>query len=394
MITPIHHGSQQFRVNPTGQLDDFELFVENFAKYITAAQAPIHTKDTFVEYCLDLVKWQSKLARSKIQSYCQDGEVKDDCIEVIDAVLFRSITQLNTMRSEYKRNTTITEDTRYVPATAKAIGSRWELKENHCTKQPEPTRVQSICQYVSIIQTLQSLFMQPEFSTIFFQSNREHICQPGVYEKICCGETCKNNPFFSENPNAIMIQIFTDDFEPCAPLLNKAGLHKTCAYYMRILNMPTKYLSRLDNIYLLCLCNAGDLKSSRDGHTKIHELIVDKGKLLETEGIKVRDHDSGEDVQLRGAIVSLGVDNLGANAAYGLIECFSICEMKKNECDTAICENPEKFRTHENHQKAIEYIKNSDVAIDYNESRGVKHDCKLNELQNFSILKNYCIDIV
>lgn len=101
-----------------------------------------------------------------------------------------------------------------------------------------------------------------------------------MLEKYCCGQNFQNSKFFQENPNALQIQLFTDDFDVCAPLQSNAGAYKICAYYCRFLNFPLKLLSRRDNFYLVNLSYAKDLKHGHEGHNKVLQLIANEIKLL------------------------------------------------------------------------------------------------------------------
>lgn len=343
--------------------------MDNFSKFITEVVTTCQIKDDFVGYCIGLSQLQATLTTNKTQSYCSANHDKSECEEVTEGIMFQIVDRLNAFRTKYKRDKTISDHPRYVAAIPRAIGTRWDSKFDPLTHLASPARVQSICQYVSIVSTIKSLFMQPEFVTLFLATNTAHQCRDGSFERICCGDRIKQNPFFGEIQNVVMIQIFTDDFEVCSPLLIHAGTHKTCAYYMRILNMPDKYLSRLENIYLVCLSNSRDVKN---GHTEIQELIVEDLRVLERDGIKVK-CPSGDEITIKGALVCFSSDNLGANTAFGFIECFSnghfcrLCDMKKSECDISTHEQSERLRTLRDYERCLQYVQRCDGKIDYGE---------------------------
>lgn len=128
------------------------------------------------------------------------------------------------------------------------------------------------------------------------------------------------------------LQISAEDFEPCNALQSKSGAHKICAVYFSIHNLPPKYASKLNNIYLICLCNADDIKSKQTDFNNIWQLIVDEIFILENNGIII----NGE--TLRGTLVQTAFDNSGANVSLGFSGSFSSlkfcrhCLSSKVEC--------------------------------------------------------------
>lgn len=70
-----------------------------------------------------------------------------------------------------------------------------------------------------------------------------------------------SHPIVENNPYALKIQIYADEFDPCSALQSKSGVHKICGVYFSIRNMPIELQSKLTNINLVCLCNANDLKT-------------------------------------------------------------------------------------------------------------------------------------
>lgn len=72
-------------------------------------------------------------------------------------------------------------------------------------------------------------------------------------------------------------------------MVSKSNIHKVTAVYMVIKNLPSKYLSRLQNIYLIVLCNADDSKTKTTDLNNILELIVSEVKYGEETGITLND---------------------------------------------------------------------------------------------------------
>lgn len=257
-----------------------------------------------------------------------------------------------------------------------------------------PKLVQSPFQYVSIIGTIRSLFLREDFQRAFRNnvSNSNHTCIEGEYSSFCCGSAFKKNDLFQQYPKSLQLQIATDEFEVCNPLGSKATLHKCCAIYFVIRNMPK--LSNLKNIYLICLCNGNDLKTKQTDFNDLWRVIVREIKYLEVFGINVNDN-----LNVKCTLVNVSFDNLGANQSLGLAEGFNanhycrFCESSKQECQTMYRENESEMRSHEKYSKQLAQIEMS-TNVDLSETRGVKRYCALNELTYFHILDNPSVDIM
>lgn len=278
--------------------------------------------------------------------------------------------QLSQFQTTYKRKKDYSSKSNYVHPREMAIGTRWEMKKFRRTYRRTnaskiikiPRMIQCFFQYVPILDTLKSLFDQDEFSEMHFKynsSDSRHMCQEGRYMSFCCGRTFKNSHFFERNPNAIQIQLSWDDFEICSPLQSKAKLHKICGIYFTIRNVPTKYLSKLSNIYICALVTSDDLKSK---HTDMNNVwrpidaaktcllppppIVQDINTLETEGIELRNGST-----IKGTLIQSVSDNLGANMGLGFLAGFAkgphycrICVCHKEECDSLVTEDSTKIR--------------------------------------------------
>lgn len=162
-----------------------------------------------------------------------------------------------------------------------------------------------------ITETLKTLMRQEHSKKLYLDYNAErtgskHTCTEANFKDFCCGHVYKNNRLFKEHPESIQIQLFNDGFEMCESLKSKSGLHSQVAFYFTIRNLPHELAFNLDNIHLVALCNALDLKQQETDYNNIWKLIVDDLSCLEKTGI-----DIDEGVKLR-----------GNNIYY---HCFSFC---------------------------------------------------------------------
>lgn len=255
-----------------------------------------------------------------------------------------------------------------------------------------PHIVQCSFQYVSIIETIRSLFLRDDFLRAFNSSGDNHTCTSGEYSEYCCGSAFKNNTLFQSHPKSLKIQIATDDFEVCNPIGSKATLHKICAIYFVIRNMPR--LSNLMNINLICLCNSNDIRTQQTDFNNLWKIIVKEIKHIEEFGIDINDN-----LNVKGTLVSLSFDNLGANQSLGFFEAFNanyycrMCECSKEQCQTLCGENKDKRRTRESYDMHMNVIEMS-TNVDSTTACGLKRYCALNDLHYFHILENQSVDIM
>lgn len=241
----------------------------------------------------------------------------------------------------------------------------------------------------------QSLFRNDDFRNLYLEHNSgEHACTAGQYKYFCCGSVYKNNELFRNNPHTLQIQVYTDDFETCNPLQSKKGIHKLCAVYFQIKNLPVRVQSKLNNIFFVSLCHSDDInKSTQSDFNNIWEVIVRDIKQLETDGI-----DIGS-MKIKGTICWPSFDNLGANVSLGYAAGFTasyfcrFCECDSTECKTMTEERESKVRTREKYASCVKVAESLEV-IDYRQTLGVRRYCLLNELNYFHITENISADIL
>lgn len=319
-----------------------------------------------------------------------------NALQVLDLTTSIVSKKFEEVNSHYKRSKLCESNLLYVAPKEIAVGSRFELEKSKKSHVAIPRRIQSTYQYVSIVETIQSLFKREDFKECYFKFNSniqsEHKCVDGVFKHFCCGQKYKSTELFQTNTNSIQIQIATDDFEPCNPLQSKSGSHKICAVYFVVRNMPTKFLSKLNNIYLICLCNSNDLKSQQTDFNDIWSLIVKEMKYVENVGV-----DIGSNITIKGSISFISYDNLGGNCSLGFVESFQsffycrICELSKAECQRSVKEDPKMLRNKEKYMKQIAIIDESEK-VNYSQTRGIKRFCLLNDLKYFHITQNISVD--
>lgn len=233
-----------------------------------------------------------------------------------------------------------------------------------------------------------SLFQREDFCTAYkkYNESSETKSKPGEYNDFQSGSAFANNELFKTHPNSLQIEIGTDDFEVCNPLGSKSTLHKICAVYFTIKNVSPQHRSKLDNIFLVALCNSDDLKTKFTDFNDIWRVVVRDVSQLES-GVYI-----GNGVKITGTLVHLLSDNLGANAALGFVESFGksnfycrFCECNNSECKTLTEEIHSKRRTKQRYADHLITIASSEK-VDLKETAGIKRYCELNSLKYFHML--------
>lgn len=259
---------------------------------------------------------------------------------------------------------------------------------------PNHVMKQNTFHYVSIIKKLKTLFARKSFGEMFFKYNNttKHICRDGVYVDYCCGSTAKKCELLTDSSRpAIQIELGADAFEICSPLKTKATIHKVMAVYFRIRNIPLQFRSKLENYHLVALCSNEHLKAEDYSLNDVFKPIVDEIRQLQMNGIQI-----DENKHIKGTLIHVGGDNLGANEAFGFVKCFStdyccrMCMCTKDELQKQTDEQTEMLRNKELHLWHVEEAKKGD----YKASKGVIGRCVFDDLDHFNIFDNLTVDIM
>lgn len=322
---------------------------------------------------------------SAISSNTQNRKEVNETTEL----LCQKIIQRN---SQSKRKREIQKNENFVPAQETAIGMQWKYKLNSTKEIPNHFLTQTKYHYVSIVDTLKSLFSNPAFKRNYmdYNLNQKHKCSDGVYVDFCCGQIAKECELF-QVPETIMIELYSDDYEVCSALKSKANVHNVTGVYFRIRNLPSEYNSRQEHIHLVALCKVQDLKMEGVSFDDIAKVIIKEIQSLQTEGI-----DIGNSTILKGTLINICGDNLGLNGLFKMIKCFRvdgfcrICEITKEASEKQTKEIPDLLRRVENYADCITAAENGDRVG----AKGIVQYCLFNDLDNFHIFRNNSIDIM
>jgi len=206
------------------------------------------------------------------------------------------------------------------------------------------------------------------------------------------GDLYQQDPFFQTNPNALWVNLYTDEFEVCNPIGAKKGKHKLMAVYYVIGNMHAKYRSQLRFTHLALLVKYKYVKNSAYDFSSILKPLIQDLQVLQTEGILIKRSHT-----IRGKLVSISAENLSAHAVAGFQQCFNSgricrhCMIDYQELSEHINEDNLTMRSedvHDYHLRAV-YSNPINSAI-----YGVKKSCPFSVIPEFQVTTSFPPDIM
>lgn len=364
--------------------ESFDSTFTNCVQKVNEMRTKHSNKNSIFEICKLLIENAFELAVNVRK------ENFEESLNSTKSYVIQKIKSVSTRRLREKK---MKKQERYVAPNEYAIGLKWKTRKSQMSDLPNHQLEQNKFQYIHIDKTLESIFKQPEFVKNYIEHNQSHVCVPGVYKYFCCGQTYRLHEVF-RNKNVIQLQLGIDDFEVCSPLKSKTGVHKICAVYLQIRNIPPEISSKQNNVAIVAICKTHDLKAESEYFDNISNLIVDDLKKLEKDGIEIEGIGT-----LKAVLTNICSDNLGKNMVYGLHESFvadyycSICELNKSECQKTVKQLAEKFRSKLFYYNYFSSL-NRDESIDVSITKGIVRYCPFNDLKNFNIFDNVYVDLM
>lgn len=210
------------------------------------------------ELCASLVNEASKFSLVLI-----DDETGLDVNQAINFSSRHIGNLLKQNRSKTMRDKQYEHQNQYVEPTETVLGTCWNMANDQQTNTKYPDLIPTTMQYVPITKTVEALMRRDDFRNAFMEYNFDkksegaHDCQPGLYKSFCCGEVYQKSDFYKREPKGLQIHIGADDFQITNPLQPKSA-YKICGVYFVIQNISQKFLSRTDNIFMVCICFADE----------------------------------------------------------------------------------------------------------------------------------------
>lgn len=212
------HFSFVFDTVDQNPAEDMLHHISNFNSAIIGSNLNQSTTDKIFKATINLIKQTHNFYISTLNedhSESSPAQILEQCSDFV-------CSKISQNKSTYLRKKQFKASESYVAPKECAIGLRWEMKK--CKRfgkvRKIPRLVQCTFQFVSIVETISSLFKSEEFKKMYFEYNmsQKHDCNNNIYYDFCCGDKYKKNEFFKRNPLALQIQMYLDDFEICNPL--------------------------------------------------------------------------------------------------------------------------------------------------------------------------------
>jgi hypothetical protein len=150
----------------------------------------------------------------------------------------------------------------------KQFGSYYKIKK-HCTTSPAFKYIESkqvtlpnnsSFQYISIKEIITAIVNDPSF---VLPAGLQEISVEFRIRDVKDGTAYKENVFFSQNPTALTIIIYSDALELCNPLGPAKGVHKIVNIYFTLAEIEKNLRSKTENFFLTLTVKESDLKQFR-----------------------------------------------------------------------------------------------------------------------------------
>lgn len=246
-------------------------------------------------------------------------------------------------------------------------------------------------QYVPILQLLSQILSVKDIQEKAFNSS--YATHESRYESFTDGTHFKENALSSTEDLTLSLLLYIDDFEVCNPLGTSRKKHKITAVYWVLANVPLQFRATLKSIYLAVLCKAVDVK--KYGYEAVLEPLLKDIVQLEEEGVFIPLFGK----KIKGTIVSVVADNLGAHSLGGFLESFSgshvcrFCLGKLSEFQVKeVRTGAFQARTKQEHSFHVQAALESPTVT---HCFGVKRQCPLTKkLKYFDVLSGYPPDLL
>lgn len=281
--------------------------------------------DEIVENVLDLMKSGFHAISSKMFNVLpsvSNAEVEDAIRDMINDVQAR-LYQFNYLRSHYKQEKFFLKNFGLVLPREIPIGRSMSLQQINGERQPHA--ILHYLYYISIKETLQVLLKNRQFSSLI--SNPSKRQRDGLLHDFYDGSNSMNNPIIQLEKTMELVMYF-DEAELCNPIGSRSGVHKLGFLYFTLVNIPPKYRSRLQSIFLLGVVNANDIK--KFGIDTMLDPFIKEITEFSTNGFQF---SLGQGVEKwKGSLVAVVADTLAAHQIGGFKEGVGFATQKCRNC--------------------------------------------------------------
>ncbi|XP_065677182.1 uncharacterized protein LOC136071664 isoform X2 [Hydra vulgaris] len=275
------------------------------------------------------------------------------------------------------------------------MGEQWDTKRDRKTKKQIQVKVKDLFYYISIESTIKLVLLHPD---TMYMLKVEQISNFKFVKDWFCGKNGKKLKAYAKfkfhKSFPLFIQIYFDEVETANPLGSKTGIHKLGAFYFAIKNFPHAANSSLNNIHMLVLTHAIDIK--KYSAEPVIKVIVNELQKLHNKGFDI--YIEGKKTNFRCFLTQVVGDNLGLHSMLGYMENFStvsfpcdMCMISKVDIQHVFKEDKQALRTDFLYNSQVQQMQRGEIS---NKNCGVKRLSCLTELPYYHPASNDSADIM
>jgi hypothetical protein len=331
----------------------------------------------------DIMTVTRELVRSKLNMTSSDRQVNFDMIA--DGMFCG-------LENDCKQNQFFEKFFGYIKPVEVKLG---QVKLNR--KVSGKYRLQDIdaCGYcVPFLLQLQQLLCMPEVRMCLMDNEGNscaHMCE------VADGLKFVSDDYIQMHPNALVISLYSDEFEIVNPIGSHRKKHKITAFYWTLQNLPAKFKSKLSAIQLLALAKSADVKQF--GLASLLKDFCDAMQQLHA-GIVLDVPGFGNEMHY-GKLGFLLADTLAAHSLGGFKEGVGgaarpcrTCEIKKSDMQNVHFASECVLRDEIEHQERVVELKSvSQPTRKYwSQEWGINGDSVLANIPGFEVTKSLLHD--
>lgn len=322
--------------------------------------------------------------------------VEDRVIDIITESLTEMVNPLFGFHTKYLQNKLLAETAVFIEPKEIVLGNELTYKVKN--GELEMKEIPRTCVYVSILDTLQVMLTNKQFSkmaTSYDFTQRQN----GIYFDVADGSFFQDNVLSIDDAPFFYIFIFQDALELCNPLGNRSGKHKVVMFYWSILNIHPRYRSRLSAIKLFAIVKRSVLdnygfEAVMDPFFKEIDTLSGGVDFL-IEGLKTKCY--GKVVLCLGDTEGqqqIGGFKVGVGWSYRKCRmCYATSGDVRNNFDTKTFTSREK-ETHANELESMDNSPNENVKNELGTTFGIISRSCLFRLNGFDVTKQLPHDIM
>lgn len=248
---------------------------------------------------------------------------------------------------------------------------------------------EKVMYYVPISETIKSLNHDASFENLLTFIGSRHPLESCV-ENFSDGTVYQSHPL-TKRGCCLPLVLYYDDLELCNPLGSYTKVHKLAMFYFTLTDIPMKYRSRLQSIFLLGIAYSADIKTF--GIDKILEPFWDEMRQLSTTGLSLV--VGGEIRNFHCCLAFICADTLAAHQLTGFKEGVGFSYRKCRHCQCSSEDMREKYYEEDFAERTItEHLRCAKITRATSVETGVNRIGKIFEVPHFNVFDGTPQDIM